>query len=40
MSSNFILNKENEEYSKQLLNEIVNIGLKFKLKENFRLSKT
>ena len=36
MSSNFILNKENEEYSKQLLNEIVNIGLKFKLKENFK----
>lgn len=36
MSQGLILNKENVEYSKQLLNKIVNIGLEFKLKENVR----
>ena len=36
MLPGLILNKENAEYSKQLLNKIVNLGIEFKLKENVR----
>lgn len=36
MDSNLILNKENKTYAKKCLNEIVDMGLSFKLQENFR----
>ena len=36
MDSNLILNKENKTYAKKCLNEIVDMGLNFKLQENFR----
>lgn len=36
MNSNLILNKENKNYAKKCLNEVVDMGLNFKLQENFR----
>lgn len=36
MNHNLILNKENKNYAKKHLNEIVDIGLNFKLQENFK----
>ena len=36
MNSNLILNKENKNYAKECLNEVVDMGLNFKLQENFR----
>ncbi len=36
MDSNLILNNENKTYAKKCLNEIVDMGLDFKLQENFR----
>ena len=36
MDSKLILNKENKTYAKKCLNEIVDMGLNFKLQENFR----
>lgn len=36
MNSNLILNKENKTYAKKCLDEIIDIGLNFKLQENFR----
>lgn len=36
MSSNFILSKENEKELKEYLNQIIDLGIEFKLKENFR----
>ena len=36
MNSNLILNKENKTYAKKCLDEIIDMGLNFKLQENFR----
>lgn len=36
MDSNLILNKKNKSYAKECLNEVVDMGLNFKLQENFR----
>lgn len=36
MPSDFILSRENEKELKEYLNQIIDIGIKFKLKENFK----
>lgn len=36
MPSDFILSKENEKELKEYLNQIIDLGIKFKLKENFK----
>lgn len=36
MNSNVILNADNKDYAKECLNNIVDIGLNFKLQDNFR----